>query len=83
MAELILTEIKMHRDTEDMKQELEGAEKTYTADAAYTAVDDCNLKYIYQKNLERFFNAVRRKSTELDHFAIISLEGSTWMPTRE
>ena len=56
LAELILMEIKMHRDTEELKQELE-ASKGYSKDAAYETVDDCNLNYIYQKNLERFFIA--------------------------
>lgn len=71
LSELILLELKLHRETEDMKQELEGGEKSFTWDAAYTAIDDCSLKYIYQKNLERFFNACKRKTTDLDHFAII------------
>ena len=70
LAELILTEIKMHRDTEELKQELE-ATKGFKSQAAYEAVDDCNLNYIYQKNLERFFNAEKRKTSEQDHFAII------------
>ena len=38
---------------------------------AYFAVDDCSMKYIYQKNLERFFNSRGTKTTEFDHFAII------------
>lgn len=29
------------------------------------------MSYIYQKNLERFFNSQRRKTTEADHLAII------------
>ena len=29
------------------------------------------MNYIYQKNLERFFNSQRKKTTEVDHFAII------------
>jgi hypothetical protein len=29
------------------------------------------MNYIYVKNLERFFNCMRRKTTEQDHFAII------------
>ena len=63
LAELILMEIKMHRDSEELKQELE-ATKGFSKDAAYEAVDDCNLNYVYQKNLERFFNAERRKTTD-------------------
>ena len=70
LAELLLMEIKMHRDTEELKQELE-ASKGYSKDAAYEAIDDCNLNYIYQKNLERFFNATRKKTCEQDHYAII------------
>ena len=70
LAELILMEIQMHRDTEDLKQELE-ATKGYSKDAAYGAVDDCSLNYIYQKNLERFFNAERRKTSDQEHYAII------------
>ena len=38
---------------------------------AYNAVDDCSMKYVYQKNLERFFNTCKKKTTERDHFAII------------
>jgi hypothetical protein len=63
LAELLLMEIMMHRDTEDLKQELE-ASKGFSKDAAYEAVDDCFFNYIYQKNLERFFNAQRKKTTE-------------------
>ena len=70
LAELILMEIKMHRDTEELKQELE-ATKGFSKDAAYEAVDDVSLCYIYQKNLERFFNACRKKTTDQDHYAII------------
>jgi hypothetical protein len=29
------------------------------------------MSYIYQKNLERFFNSQRRKTSESDHLAII------------
>ena len=70
LAELILTEVQMHRLTEDMKQELESS-KGFSKDAAFYAIDDCNMNYIYQKNLERFFNSQRKKTTEVDHFAII------------
>ena len=70
LAELILTEVQMHRLTEDMKQELESS-KGYSKPAAFQVIDDCNMNYIYQKNLERFFNAQRKKTTEMDHFAII------------
>ena len=70
LAELILTEIKMHRDTEDLKQELE-ASKGYTREAAFEAVDDCCLNFVYQKNLERYLNAQFCKTNEQDHFAII------------
>lgn len=70
MAELILSEIKLHRESEDLKQSLSSV-KGFKLEMAYSAVDDCNLKYIYQKNLERFFNGMRRKTTEQDHFAVI------------
>ena len=46
LAELLLMEIKMHRESEDLKQELE-ATKGFSKDAAYQAIDDCNMSYIY------------------------------------
>lgn len=39
--------------------------------SSYAAIDDCSMNYIYVKNLERFFNSSRRKTTEADHYAII------------
>ena len=60
----------MHRATEDMKQELESS-KGFSRQAAFEAIDDCIMGYIYPKNLERFFNAQRKKTTEADHFALI------------
>lgn len=63
LAELLLMEIKMHRETEDLKQELEST-KGFSKDAAYEAIDDASFNYIYQKNLERFFNAQKKKTTE-------------------
>ena len=63
LAELLLMEIKMHRDCEDLKQELE-ATKGFSKDSVYEAVDDCNLNYIYQKNLERVLNAEKRKTSD-------------------
>ena len=70
LAELILCEVQMHRATEDMKQELESS-KGFSRQAAFEAIDDCIMGYIYPKNLERFFNAQRKKTTEADHFALI------------
>lgn len=29
------------------------------------------MQYIYVKNLERFFNSQRRKTSEADHYAIV------------
>ena len=63
LAELILMEIKMHRDTEELKQELE-ASKGFSKPAAYDAIDDCNMKHIQQKNMERFFNGLFKKTSE-------------------
>ena len=54
LAELFLEEIKLHRAIEDLKQELESC-KGYDRVAAYNTIDDCAMKYIYLKNLERFF----------------------------
>ncbi len=70
MADLFLLEIKMHRESESLKQELEAC-KGYQREACYFTIDDCSMNYIYVKNLERFFNAQRRKTTEADHFALI------------
>ena len=70
LAELILMEIKMHRETEELKQELEST-KGFSKDAAYDAMDDGSFNYIYQKNLERLFNAQKKKTNEQDHYAII------------
>jgi hypothetical protein len=63
MTELILTEIKLHRESETLKQELE-ASKGYDRNNCYKYIDDCCMNYIYVKNLERFFNCMRRKTTE-------------------
>ena len=63
LAELLLMEIKMHRDAEELKQELE-ATKGFSKDAAFSAVDDCGLGHVYQKNLERFFNSLLLKTTD-------------------
>jgi hypothetical protein len=38
---------------------------------AFKQIDDVSMGLIYQKNIERFFNANGVKSTEQDHFAII------------
>ena len=70
MTELILAEIRLHRDSEELKQELESS-KGVDGQACYHAIDDCSMSYIYQKNLERFFNSQRRKTSESDHLAII------------
>lgn len=70
MAELILAEIRLHRETETLKQELESC-KGYDRQSCYHAIDDCSMQYIYVKNLERFFNSQRRKTTEADHYAIV------------
>lgn len=70
LSELILAEIKMHRETEDLKQELSSS-KGYNTQAAFESVDDCSMNLVYQKNLERFLNAQFCKSSEQDHFAII------------
>ena len=56
LAELLLGEVKMHRETEERKQLLVSS-KGFSYEQAYSVVDDCNLKYVYQKNLERFFNS--------------------------
>jgi len=63
LAELVLMEIKLHRDSEELKQELE-ATKGFSKKAAYESIDDVSLTYIDQKNLERFFNAQRRRTTD-------------------
>mgnify|MGYP000411850490 CR=1 FL=1 len=63
LAELSLMESKMHRDSEELKQEL-ASTKGFRTDAAFAAVDDCSLGHVYQKNLERFFNSVHRKTTD-------------------
>ena len=46
LADLILTEIKMHRDSEELKQEL-ASYKDYKAVASYEAIDDINSKFIH------------------------------------
>ena len=46
LAELILTEVQMHRLCEDMKQEL-ASTKGFRKDCAFTVIDDCNMSYIY------------------------------------
>lgn len=70
LAELFLDEIRLHRQSEEIKQELE-ASKGYAKEACYFAIDDCRLGSIHKKNLERFFAGCRRKTTENDHLAII------------
>jgi hypothetical protein len=70
LAELLLYEVDCHRDTEDKKQLLASC-KGFRFEMAYFAIDDCHFKYVYQKNLERFFGGQKRKTTEQDHFAII------------
>ena len=63
LAELLLGEVRLHRDTEDKKQLL-ASTKGFRFEQAYEVVDDCSLKYVYQKNLARFFNSQKRKTTE-------------------
>lgn len=46
LAELILAEIKLHRETEDLKQEL-ASSKGYAEESSFLAIDDCSLNYIY------------------------------------
>lgn len=46
MTELILAEIRMHRETEELKQELESS-KGYERQSSYHAIDDCSMSYIY------------------------------------
>jgi Ca2+-binding EF-hand superfamily protein len=70
LSELLLAEIQLHRESEQLKQEL-ASTKGYDAASSYASVDDCTMGHIYIKNLERFFNSQRRKTTEADHFAII------------
>ena len=70
LAALLLEEIKMHRACEEIKQEL-ASSKGYSEMAAFAEVDDCSMSFVYEKNLERFFNARGRKTTEQDRFAII------------
>jgi Ca2+-binding EF-hand superfamily protein len=70
LAELMLSEISLHRHTETLKQQLASC-KGFDLKMAYYAVDDCAMQYVYQKNLERFFTACKRKTTEQDHYAII------------
>jgi hypothetical protein len=53
LAELFLQEVECHRGTERLKQELE-ASKGYQREQSYYSLDDCNLKFIYAKNIERF-----------------------------
>jgi hypothetical protein len=55
LAELLLNEIRMHRETEQIKQELQ-ASKGYDPQCSYVSIDDCSMGKIYVKNLERFFN---------------------------
>ena len=70
MAELFLEEIKLHRQSEELKQELESI-KGYAKEACYYTIDDCRIGAIHKKNLERFFNSQRRKTSEMDYMAII------------
>jgi len=46
LAELILAEVRMHRETEDMKQELESS-KGFSTKACFSVFDDCSMSYIY------------------------------------
>lgn len=46
LAELLLGEVRMHRETEEAKQLLVSC-KGFSYEQAYVAVDDCNLKYVY------------------------------------
>ena len=55
LAELIINEIRLHRETEGLKQEL-ASSKGYDQQSSYVSVDDCSMGQIYIKNLERFFN---------------------------
>lgn len=70
LAELILDEIRLHRKTEELKQELESC-KGFSKEACYQALDDCSMSAIFVKTLERFFRGQRRRTTEQDHLAII------------
>lgn len=70
IADLILEEIKLHRSSEELKQELSSC-KGFSAESAYRTIDDCSLSSIYLKTLERFFRSQRRKTSEQDHLAII------------
>lgn len=70
LSELLLEEVTLHRITEDFKQELE-SQKGWSQQTAFKQIDDVSMGLIYQKNLERFFNANGLKTTEQDHFAII------------
>lgn len=63
LAELLLEEVQLHRVTEDYKQELE-SHKGFDRVLAFFVIDDVSGGYLYQKNLERFFNAQRLKTTE-------------------
>ena len=70
LSELLLEEVTLHRITEDFKQELD-SQKGWSQVTAFKQIDDVSMGLIYQKNIERFFNANGVKSTEQDHFAII------------
>jgi hypothetical protein len=70
LAELLIDEVMLHRTTEDYKQEL-ASQKGYAQQTAFKQIDDVSMGFIYQKNLERYFNAQGLKTTDQDHFAII------------
>ena len=65
-----MSEIRLHRETEQLKQELESC-KGYDRQSCYDAIDDCSMQTIYVKTWARFFYSQRRKTSEADHFAIV------------
>lgn len=56
LAELLLDEVQLHRTTEDFKQELD-SQKGFSQKTAFRQIDDVSMGFLYQKNLERYFNA--------------------------
>jgi len=46
MTELILSEVRLHRESEELKQELESS-KGFDKQSCYNAIDDCSMNYIY------------------------------------
>ena len=60
----------MHRKSEVLKQRLESMQD-FTWDRVYAVIDDWGYGYIDERNLQKFFNNNRTKSTEDQRFAII------------